>query len=71
MCIGECSVLCSLVRPARGTAMAKQGPIVVNEILCYIQGIRNTATVRQIREALISLFNEQKLHAALLLYHGH
>ena len=51
--------------------MAKQGPIVVNEILCYIQGLRNTATVRQIHEAVISLFNGQKLHAALLLYHEH
>ena len=48
--------------------MAIQGPIVVNEILCYIQGVRNTATVRQIHEAVTSLFNEQKLHAALLLY---
>ena len=46
--------------------MAKQGPIV-NKILCYIQGIRNTATVRQIQEAVISLFNAQKLHYALLL----
>ena len=51
--------------------MAKQGPIVVNEILCYIQGIRNAATVRQILEAVISLFNEQELDAALLLYHEH
>ena len=49
--------------------MAKQGAIVVNEILRYIQGIRNTAKVRQIHEAVISLFNEQKLHAALLIYH--
>ena len=49
--------------------MAKQGPIVVNGILCYIQGVKNTATVRQILEAVVSLFNEQKLHAALLLYH--
>ena len=53
------------------TAIAKQGPIVVNEILCYIQGVRNTATVRQIHEAVISLFHGQKLHAALLLYHEH
>ena len=51
--------------------MAKQGPIVVNEILCYIQGIRNTATVRQIHEGVISLFNGRKLNAALLLYHAH
>ena len=51
--------------------MAKQGPILVNEILCYIQSVRNTATVKKIREAVISLFNEQKLHAALLLYHEH
>ena len=51
--------------------MAKQCPIVINEILCYIQGVRNTPTVRQIQEAVISLFNEQKLHAALLLYHEH
>ena len=51
--------------------MTKQGPIVVNEILCYIQGVRNTATVRQIHEAVISLFNKQELHAALLLYHEH
>ena len=51
--------------------MAKQAPIVVNEILCYIQCIMNTATMREILEAVISLFNEQKLHAALLLYHEH
>ena len=50
--------------------MAKQGPIV-NEILCYIQGIRNTSTVRQIHEAVISLFNAQKLHDALVLYREH
>ena len=36
--------------------MAKEGPIVVNEILCYTQRVRNTATVRQIHEAVISLF---------------
>ena len=71
VCVGGCTVSCSLVRPAPGRAMAKQGPIVVNEILCYIQGVRNTATVRQIYEAVISLFNKQKLHAALLLYHEH
>ena len=47
--------------------MAKQGPIVVNEILCYIQGVRNAVTVRQIHAAVISLFNVQKLLGALLL----
>ena len=52
-------------------SMSKQGPIVVNEILCYIQGVRNTATVRQIHEAVISLFNAQKLHDTLLLYRDH
>ena len=51
--------------------MAKQGHIGINEILCYIQGIRNTATVREIHEAGISLFNMQKLHDALLQYHEH
>ena len=51
--------------------MAKQETIVVNEILCYIQGVRNTATVRQIHEVVTSLFNEQKLHDPLLLYHAH
>ena len=63
VCVGGCTVSCSLVRPMQGTAMAKQGPIVVNE--------RNTATVRQIHEAVISLFNKQKVHSALLLYHEH
>ena len=51
--------------------MAKHGSIVVNEILCYIQGVRNTATVRQIHGAVINLFNKQKLHSALLQYHEH
>ena len=49
VCVGGCTVSCSVVRPARVTPMAKQGPIVVNEILCYIQGVRNTATVRQMK----------------------
>ena len=71
VCVGGCTVSCCLVRPAQGTAMAKQGPIVVNEIPCYIQGVRNSATVRQIHEVVINLFNEQKLHAALILYQEH
>ena len=33
VCVGGCTVSCSVVRPARVTPMAKQGPIVVNEIL--------------------------------------
>ena len=58
-------------KPAHGPAMAQQGPIVVNEILCYIRGVRNTYTVRQIHAAVISLFNTQKLHDAFLLYREH
>ena len=51
--------------------MAQQGPIVVNEILCYIRGVRNTSTVRKIHEAIIGRFGKQKLHDAFLLYHEH
>ena len=47
-----------------GTAMRQQESIVVNEILCYIWGVRKTFTVRQIHEAVISVFNTQKLHDA-------
>ena len=51
--------------------MAQQGPIVVNEIVCYIRGVGNTSTVRQIHETAIRLFNKQKLHDAFHLCHDH
>ena len=56
---------------AHNTAMAQQGPIIVNEILCYIRGVRNMSTLRQIHEAVMSLFNMQKLHDSFLLYRDH
>ena len=56
---------------AHCTAMAQQGPIVVNDVLCYIRGVSNTSRVRQIHEALISLFNAQKLLDVFHLYRDH
>ena len=46
--------------------MAQQAPIVFNEIFCYIKGVRNMSTVRQIHESVISLFNMQELGISAL-----
>ena len=43
------------------TAVAQQGPIVINNILFYMRGVINTSTERQIHEALISLFDMQNI----------
>ena len=44
-------------------------PMIVNEVLCYINCVRNTATIRQIKEAVINLFNQQAVHEAFHQYH--
>ena len=45
-------------------------PMVVNEVLCYISCVRNTSTIRQIKEAVINLFNQQAVQEAFHLYHN-
>ena len=44
-------------------------PMVVNKVLCYKSCVRNTSTIRQIREAVLSLFNQQAVKEAFHLYH--
>ena len=49
--------------------MAQQAAIVINEILCYIKGVRNT--VIKIHEAVISMINTWELQDAFNLYLDH
>ena len=44
-------------------------PMIVNEVLCYINCVRNTSTIRQIQEAVINLFNQQAVQEVFHLYH--
>ena len=46
-----------------------QGHMVVNEVLCYISSGKNTSTIRQIKEAVINLFNQQAVDEAFHLYY--